>query len=99
MGSRKALLIVALCLCTTGAVVAKLPSPPLTDEQKAKAEETKAKAAEAAKKEAEQLAKAMDRVADGYVKAQKAKGVTVKPAPIATPAVPAPTAAAAPTKK
>jgi hypothetical protein len=98
MRSKKALLIAALCLCTTGAVFAKLPSPPLTDEQKAKAEETKAKAAEASKKEAEQLAKAMDRVADGYIKAQKAKGVTVKPTPIAAaPAAPAP--AAAPAKK
>jgi hypothetical protein len=90
MRSKKALLIAALCLCTTGAVFAKLPSPPLTDEQKAKAEETKAKAGEAAKMEAEQLAKAMDRVADGYIKAQKVKGVTVKPAPIAAaPAAPA----------
>ena len=96
MKSKKALLIAALCLCTTGAVFAKLPSPPLTDEQKAKAEEAKAKAAEAAKKEAEQLSKAMDRVADGYIKAQKAKGVTVKPTPIAAPAAPA---AAAPAKK
>jgi hypothetical protein len=99
MRSKKALLIAALCLCTTGAVLAKLPSPPLTDEQKAKAEETKAKAAEAAKKEAEQLAKAMDRVADGYIKAQKAKGVTVKPTPIATPTAPAPAPAAAAAKK
>ena len=97
MKSKKALLIAALCLCTTGAVFAKLPSPPLTDEQKAKAEETKAKAAEAAKKEAEQLSKAMDRVADGYIKAQKAKGVTVKPTPIVAPTAPA--AAAAPAKK
>lgn len=99
MRSKKTLLIAALCLCTTGAVFAKLPSPPLTDEQKAKAEETKAKAAEAAKLEAEQLAKAMDRVADGYIKAQKAKGVTVKPTPIAAPAAPAPAAAAATAKK
>jgi hypothetical protein len=99
MRSKKALLIAALCLCTTGAVFAKLPSPPLTDEQKAKAEETKAKAGEAAKMEAEQLAKAMDRVADGYIKAQKAKGVTVKPTPIAAPAAPTPAAAAAPAKK
>ena len=60
------------------------------------ASKTKAKAAEAAKKEAEQLAKAMDRVADGYVKAQKAKGVTVNPTPIAAPAAPT---AAAPAKK
>jgi hypothetical protein len=99
MGSKKAVMIAALCLCTTGAVIAKLPSPPLTDEQKAKAEETKAKAAEAAKKEAEQLANSMDRVADGYIKAQKAKGITVKPTPIDAPAAPVPAAAAAPAKK
>jgi len=77
MKSKKALLIAALCLFTTGAVFAKLPSPQLTEEQKAKAAETKAKAAEAAKKAAEELAKAQDRVADRY-KAQKAKGLTVK---------------------
>ena len=77
MRSKKALLIAALCLFTTGAVFAKLPAPQLTEEQKAKAAETKAKGAEAAKKAAEQLAKAQDRVADRY-KAQKAKGLTVK---------------------
>lgn len=99
MRSKKALLIAALCLFTTGAVFAKLPSPPLTDEQKAKAAETKAKGAAAAKKAAEDLAKAQDRVADGYIKAQKAKGVIVKPTPIAAPAAPAPAAAAAPAKK
>ena len=99
MKSKKALVIAALCLFTTGAVLAKLPAP--TEEQKAKAEETKAKAAEAAKKDAELLTKAQDRVADHYIKAQKAKGVIVKPTPIAAaaaPAAPAP-AAAAPAKK
>ncbi len=99
MRSKKALLIAALCLATTGAVFAKLPAPTLTDEQKAKAEETKAKAAAAAKTEAEQLSKAMDRVADGYIKAQKVKGVTVNPTPIAVPAAPAPAAVVAPAKK
>ena len=98
MRSEKALLIAALCLFTTGAVFAKLPVPAMTDEQKAKAAETKAKAAEAAKKAAGDLAKAQDRVADRY-KAQKAKGITVKPTPIAAPAAPAPTAAAAPANK
>ena len=86
MQSKKALLIAALCLFSTGAVFAKLPAPALTDEQKAKAEEAKAKAAEAAKKEAELLAKSQDRVADVYIKSQKAKGVTVKPTPIAATA-------------
>ena len=90
MKSRKALALAVFCFFTTGVAFAKLPSPPLSDEQKAKA-------AEAAKTEAEQLAKAQDRVVDSYVKAQKAKGVTVKPTPIA--AAPAPAAAAAPAKK
>ena len=44
MKSKKALVIAALCLFTTGAVFAKLPAP--TEEQKAKAVETKAKAAD-----------------------------------------------------
>jgi hypothetical protein len=93
MKSKKALVIAALCLLGTGAVYAKLPVQPMTDEQKAKADEAKAKAADAAKKEGEQLAKAQDRVADRYIKAQKAKGVVVKPTPIAAaaPAAPAPT--------
>ena len=104
MKFNKSLIIAALCVVTTGAVYAKLPAPQLTDEQKAKAEETKAKAADAAKKEGEQLAKSQDRVADRYIKAQKAKGVTVKPTPIVVAAAPAPAAKpaaapAAPAKK
>ncbi len=75
-----------------GVAQAKLPPP--SEEQKAKAEETKAKAAEAAKKDAELLDKAQSRVAERYIKEQKAKGVTVKPTPIvAAPAV-TPTAVA-----
>jgi hypothetical protein len=99
MKINKAMLIAVLCAISTGAVYAKLPAPQLTEEQKAKADETKAKAAEAAKKDAEALTKAQDRVADRYIKAQKAKGVTVKPTPIAVAAAaPAPAAkpAAAP---
>lgn len=94
MKSKKALVIAALCLLTTGAVYAKLPVPPMTDEQKAKADEAKAKTADAAKKEGEQLAKAQDRVASRYIQQQKAKGVVVKPTPIAAaaPAAPAPVA-------
>jgi hypothetical protein len=102
MISSKALLIAVLCLATTSAVMAKLPAPVLTDEQKAKAEEAKAKAGEAAKKDAELLTKSQDRVADHYIKAQKAKGVTVKPTPIAAAApaaAPAPAPAAAPPAK
>lgn len=92
MKSKKALVLTIFCLFTTGAVFAKLPPP--SEEQKAKAAEAKAKAGEAAKKEAELLAKSQDRVADRYIKAQKAKGVVVKPTPIAAaaPAAPAPAA-------
>ena len=98
MQSKKAIVIAALCLFTAGAVVAKLPPP--SDEQKAKAEEAKAKAAEVAKKDAESLASSQDRVADRYIKEQKAKGNIVKPTPIAAaptpPAPPAPAVSAAP---
>ena len=94
MKSRKALALTVFCLFTSGAIYAKLPVQPMTDEQKAKAEATKAKAAEAAKKEAELLAKAQDRVAGRYIQQQKAKGVMVKPTPIAAAAP-----AGAPAKK
>jgi hypothetical protein len=92
MKLNKAMLIAALCAMSTAAVYAKLPAPQMTDEQKAKADEAKAKAAEAAKKDAEALSKSQDRIAERYIKAQKAKGVTVKPTPIAAaaPAAPAP---------
>jgi len=86
-------LLVALTALSFGAF-AKLP--PLTDEQKAKAEEAKAAAAEKAKADAEQLGKAQDRVADKYIKDQKAKGVIVKPTPIPPPPPPAAAPAPAP---
>ena len=76
-----------------GASYAKLPAP--NEEQKAKAEEAKAKAAETAKKDADLLGKAQDRVAERYIQLMKAKGIEVKPTPIAAPAPPA--AAAVPT--
>jgi hypothetical protein len=88
-------LILALTVASAGAW-AKLPPP--SEEAKLKAEEAKVKAAETAKVEAEQLAKAQDRVAEAYIKEQKAKGIIVKPTPItppAPPAVAAPAAAAA----
>lgn len=89
----------AVILCAgVGLANAKLPPP--TEEQKAKAEETKAKAAETAKKDAELLGKAQDKVAERYIKEQKAKGIIVKPTPIVPPPAaapaPAPAAAAAP---
>ncbi len=93
-----------LVACAVGVAYAKLPPAPPVDP--AKAEEAKKKTADAAKKDADNLAKEQDRVADRYIKAQKAKGVTVKPTPIvvvaAAPA-PKPTAsapaAATPAKK
>lgn len=86
-------MLLALSAFSLGAL-AKLP--PLTDEQKAKAEEAKAAAAEKAKLDAEQLGKVQDRVAEKYIKEQKAKGIIVKPTPIPPPAPPAAAPAAAP---
>lgn len=95
MKFNKAMLISVLCVISTGAVYAKLPAPQLTEEQQAKAAEAKAKAADAAKKDNELLAKAQDHVADRYIREQKAKGITVKPTPIAVAAAAAPAAPAA----
>lgn len=85
--------MLALALASTGAF-AKLPPP--SEEAKVKAEEAKLKAAEAAKMEGELLAKSQDRVAERYIKEQRAKGITVKPTPIVAPPPPAVAAAAAP---
>jgi len=85
-------LILALTVASAGAW-AKLPPP--SEEAKAKAEEAKVKAAETAKLEAEQLANAQNRIAEAFIKQQKAKGIIVTPTPIAPPAPPA--AAPAPT--
>ena len=74
-----------------------MPAP--SEEAKAKAEEAKVKAAETAKTEGELLGKSQDRVAEKYIKEQKAKGVVVKPTPILPPAPPMaalPVAASAP---
>lgn len=86
MKHSKFALILALTVASAGAW-AKLPPP--SEEAKAKAEEAKAKAAETAKLEAEQLANAQNRVAEAFIRQQKAKGITVKPTPIAPPAPPA----------
>jgi hypothetical protein len=99
MKFNRAIIIAALCAVTSGAVYAKLPVPQLTDEQKAKADEAKDKATEAAKKDGELLGKSQDRVADRYIKEQKAKGVVVKPTPIAVAAAPAPAAVVPPAAK
>ncbi|HET6719737.1 MAG TPA: hypothetical protein VFH22_08825 [Rhodocyclaceae bacterium] len=92
MNHRHIAMFLALSLAAAGAW-AKLP--PLSEEAKLKAEEAKVAAAEKAKAEGEQLAKAQDQVASRYIKAQKAKGITVKPTPVVAPAPAAPTAAPA----
>jgi hypothetical protein len=86
MKHSKFALILALTVASAGAW-AKLP--PLSEEAQAKAAEAKAAAAEKAKAENELLGKAQDRVAEKYIKEQKAKGITVKPTPIPPPAPPA----------
>ena len=93
MKHSKFALILALTVASAGAW-AKLPPP--SEEAKAKAEEAKAKTAETAKLEAEQLANAQNRVAEAFIRQQKAKGITVKPTPIAPPAPPAAAVPAAP---
>jgi hypothetical protein len=92
-------LLLGLACAGLGATAfAKLPPP--SEEAKAKAEEAKTKAAEAAKKDGESLGKSQDRVAERYIKEQKAKGVMVKPTPIAAAApAPAPVPAPAPKKQ
>ncbi|MGB9149040.1 MAG: hypothetical protein WCB36_02215, partial [Burkholderiales bacterium] len=80
-------LVLFTALIFAAPAFAKLP--PLTDEQKAKAEETKAKAAETAKKDAELLGKAQDKVAERYIKVMAEKGVIVKPTAIPPPPPPA----------
>lgn len=71
---RAALTAIVLALAA-GTAWSKLPVPPMTDEQKAKADEAKAKAAEAAKKEAELLGKYQDKAVAHYKKTQgKAAG-------------------------
>lgn len=96
MNKSKFALVLALTVAMSGAW-AKLPPP--SEEAQAKAAEAKVKAAETAKMDSEMLGKAQDRVAQKYISDQKAKGITVKPTPIAPPAppaaVPATTAAAA----
>lgn len=99
-------IVVALGSVLATVAIAKLPTPVLTEEQKAKAEEAKAKAAETAKKAAEAEQRAQDRVADRWFKEAKAAGknpvssqwVPPAPTPAAAPAAPA-KPAAAPAKK
>ncbi|MFM7331497.1 MAG: hypothetical protein ACKO1L_07520 [Brachymonas sp.] len=63
-----------------GAAWAKLPTPVLNDEQKAKAAEAAAKTAHGNKVANYQLCKSMDRTAAHYFKTAKAAGKETKPA-------------------
>ena len=97
-----------VCSMLAGAAVAKLPTPVLSDEAKAKAAEAAAKTAHGNKDADLQLCKSMDRAALRYQADAKKAGKEPK-SPTATPpcadpgpfvyvpavAVPAPTAAAA----
>lgn len=89
-----------LVLCVGSALttlaIAKLPTPVLTDEQKAKAEEAKVKAVEVAKKDAADLARSQDRTAERYFREMKAAGKTVPPSTWVPPAPPAPAPGAVP---
>jgi hypothetical protein len=76
-------ILTVVCVTLAAAAQARIPAPPATAEQTAKAEEAKAKAVEAAKKESEHLGKAQDRAADNY---KKSKGKTVASAAASTPA-------------
>lgn len=78
----------AVVLCSVlvcGVAFAKLPTPVLTDEAKAKAEEAKAKAAHGNKVEAYKLCKSIDKVAAHYYKTAAAAKKETKP-PVETPA-------------
>lgn len=81
----KKLLILSLLAAASAASLAKLPTPVLTDEAKAKAAETAAKTAWTGKVEAYQLCKSQDKVAAAYYKSAKAAGKETKP-PVAAPA-------------
>ena len=76
----------------TTLAIAKLPVPPLTDEQKAKAAAGKESAAEAAKKDATDLGRYQDKSAERYFRDMKAAGKTV---PVATWVPPPPVVAPA----
>jgi len=67
-----------LAVACSGAL-AKLPTPVLSDEDKAKAAEAAAKAAHGGKVAAFQLCRSMDRVAAAYAADAKKAGKEVKP--------------------
>ncbi len=95
--SMKKIVLALAAVAIASVAAAKLPTPILTDEQKAKAEEVKAKAAEAAKKDIELLSKWQDITAQKYAAKLKSEGMAFKPtaepvavaAPAAVSAAPA----------
>lgn len=76
----KKTILFALVLGWAGMAWAKLPTPVLTDEAKAKAAEAAAKTAHGNKVAAFQLCKSMDVTAAHYYKSAKAAGKETKPA-------------------
>lgn len=81
----KKLLFAGLLVTASFMALAKLPTPVLTDEAKAKAAEAAAKTAWTGKVEAYQLCKAQDKVAASYYKTAKAAGKETKPAAAVPP--------------
>jgi hypothetical protein len=95
-------IIVALCALGLAALAAAKPPPP-TPEQQAAAALTAAKSAHAAKVSAYQLCMTQNKIADAYIREQKAKGKVytpeptppcVNPGPFVPPPAAAPMAAA-----
>ncbi len=107
----KKIILIATTALLAGAAFAKLPTPVLTDEAKAKAAEAAAKTAHGNKIADFQLCKSREATAAHYYKSAKAAGKETKPAtdtpacadpgafvfpPPAAPAAPAAAAPAAP---
>jgi hypothetical protein len=102
--------LAAFAAAFAGVALAKLPTPTLTDAQKAAAAEAAAKTAHAGKVAAYQLCESENRTAAKYIAAEKTKGKTITPqltqpcvnpgpfqaAGAAAAAAPAPVAAPAP---
>ncbi len=77
----KQFLVISTLLFTGASALAKLPTPVLTDEAKAKAAEAAAKTAWSGKVANYQLCKSQDRAAAQYYKVAKANGKDTRPAP------------------
>jgi hypothetical protein len=73
-------LLLCSALLLSVAAHAKLPTPVLTDEARAKAEEAKARTAWTAKVDAYKLCLAQDRAAADHQQTARAKGLVLKPA-------------------